>query len=79
MGSRTDLLYCWNGNELGGAEFGKQQTSQTTDKYLDDGSVKLPNTLKEMFCLQAERRPDLINKLQVVGIIVMGEIYIFNY
>lgn len=59
--------------EVAGAEFGLEQTSSKTDKYLGDGSIMLHKTSKDMLHALVKRRPDLIHELKVIRFVVMGK------
>ncbi|KAG0766829.1 hypothetical protein G6F57_007271 [Rhizopus arrhizus] len=48
MGSKIDILFTADNNELGACEVGKGDVSIVDDKYLNDGSKKLPKTLRDM-------------------------------
>ena len=48
MGSKIDILFTADNNELGACEVGKGDVSTVDDKYLNDGSKKLPKTLRDM-------------------------------
>jgi hypothetical protein len=42
------------------------------DKYMDDGLVKLPKTLRDMLCMLVNQNPRQINNLSTVGLLIMG-------
>lgn len=74
IGSKLDILFTADKNELGACEVGKEDVSIIDDKYLNDGSKKLPNTLREMLVAQISINPDKANSLCTVGYLMMGKL-----
>ncbi|KAI9279893.1 hypothetical protein BY458DRAFT_545049 [Sporodiniella umbellata] len=66
---------------VGCAEVGKHDVLVIDDKYLDDGMVKLPKTIRDMLCGLVEANPHRINQLYTIGFLMMGlnlELLIMN-
>lgn len=72
MGARVDILFKICKKELGSCEVGLDDVTVVDDKYLDDGLVKLPKTLRDMFSVLAERNMSQINNLKTIGFLMIG-------
>jgi hypothetical protein len=48
-GAKLDILFKHGYDEFGFCEVGGDQVTEADDKYLDDGRIKLPKTLRDMF------------------------------
>ncbi|KAI9256054.1 hypothetical protein EDC94DRAFT_650450, partial [Helicostylum pulchrum] len=71
MGAKVDILFKTCGNEYGVCEAGKDDVTIADDKYIDDGLVKLPKTLRDMLSLLVQKNPDQVNNLYTIGFLVM--------
>jgi hypothetical protein len=72
IGAKLDIVFKIGYNEHGCCEVGKDDITVADDKYLDDGLIKLPKTLRDMMALLVQRNPKKINNLLTVGFLVMG-------
>ncbi|SAM00658.1 hypothetical protein [Absidia glauca] len=72
MGAKVDILFKAGNDEVGTCEVGKDKVCITDDKYLDDGLIKLPKTLKDMLAVLIQKNPAKINDLFSVGFLMMG-------
>ncbi|KAI7891669.1 uncharacterized protein EV154DRAFT_420130, partial [Mucor mucedo] len=77
MGSKLDILFKAGIYELGSCEVGKHDVEETDDKYINDGLLKLPKTLKDMLSLQVRTNINNINALVTVGYLMMGNFFFF--
>lgn len=73
MGSRMDILFVHGNKELGCVEVGKQLTTNMDDKYMDDGMIKMPKSLRDMLSCLVQKNPDKINNVAVIGYLIMGK------
>ncbi|KAI7889498.1 uncharacterized protein EV154DRAFT_538835 [Mucor mucedo] len=72
-GAKVDILFKAGGiNEVGCSEIGKDNVLAIDDKYLDDGMIKLPKTLRHMLKELVQVNPSKINELYTVGFLMMG-------
>lgn len=62
-GSKADILFKICKKELGLCEIGLNDVTIADNKYLDDGSMKLSKTLRDMFSVLCETNPTKINDL----------------
>lgn len=72
-GSRVDVLFKIVNDELGTCEVGKDKVIAVDDKYLDDGLVKLPKTLRDMLSVLVQKNPAQANNISSVGFLMMGK------
>ncbi|KAI8993530.1 hypothetical protein BDB01DRAFT_331714 [Pilobolus umbonatus] len=72
MGARMDILFERGAMELGCCEIGKDDVKHVDDKYLNDGLVKLPKSLKDILCVLVNYNQSQINNISAVGLLVMG-------
>ncbi|KAI8977129.1 hypothetical protein BDF20DRAFT_835961 [Mycotypha africana] len=72
VGAKVDILFTKFTNEIGCAEVGKQDVLVIDDKYLDNGMVKLPRTIRDMLCVLVQANPYKINQLYTIGFLMMG-------
>jgi hypothetical protein len=74
VGAKVDILFKKITNEeVGCAEVGKHDVLVIDDKYLDDGMVKLPKTLKDILYLLVEVNPHKINQFYTIRFLMMGK------
>ncbi|KAG0180084.1 hypothetical protein DFQ28_006752 [Apophysomyces sp. BC1034] len=73
MGTRVDILFKYGGMELGCAEVGKELITTVDDKYMNDGMMKLPKSLRDMLSSLVDSSQDQVNHVMVVGFLVMGK------
>ncbi|EIE88706.1 hypothetical protein RO3G_13417 [Rhizopus delemar RA 99-880] len=72
IGAKVDILFKKITDEVGCTEVGKHDVLVIDDKYLDDGMVKLPRTIRDMLCVLVEANPHKINQLYTIGFLMMG-------
>lgn len=73
-GDKVDTLFKAGGiHEVGCSEVGKDNVLAIDDKYLDDGMIKLPKTLRHMLKELVRVNPSKINELYTVGFLMMGK------
>ncbi|CAO3654337.1 unnamed protein product [Cunninghamella echinulata] len=72
MGSKTDVLFKYGFLELGCAEVGIGRISTFDNKYMNDGMIKLPKTLRDIMVSLVEYNGDKINNLVTIGFILLG-------
>ncbi|KAI7908286.1 uncharacterized protein BX663DRAFT_539596 [Cokeromyces recurvatus] len=72
VGAKVDILFTIKNNEFGSCEIGKDMITVADDKYMDDGLVKLPKTLRDMLCMLVNQTPHQINNLTTIGLLIMG-------
>lgn len=72
MGAKLDALFKAGVDELGSCEVGKHDVEETDDKYINDGLLKLPKTLRDMLAVQVRSNSSKINDLITVGYLMMG-------
>ncbi|KAG1472238.1 hypothetical protein G6F56_001656 [Rhizopus delemar] len=80
-GAKVDILFKKITDEVGCTEVGKHDVLVIDNKYLDDGMVKLPRTIRDMLCVLVETSPHKINQLYTIGFLMMGlnlELLIMN-
>ncbi|RCH81527.1 hypothetical protein CU098_001238, partial [Rhizopus stolonifer] len=70
-GRKIDLLFKSASAELGCMECGRSDGVNTT-KEMEDGSIKLPKILKDMFIGLCNFAPSFVNDLAVPGVITMN-------
>ncbi|CAO3598005.1 unnamed protein product [Absidia cylindrospora] len=69
--SESDLLHnIWS--FVYRAFIGKGDVLPVDDKYLNDGLMKLPKTLKDMLVVLVEKNPCKVNQLSSIGYLMMG-------
>lgn len=73
IGAKVDILFKKTTDEVGCTEVGKHDVLVIDDKYLDDGMVKLPKTIRDMLCGLVEVNPHKINQLYTIGFLMMGK------
>jgi hypothetical protein len=73
MGSRGDIIFTLQGQELGFSEVGKDTILPIDDKYLNDGLLKILKTLRDILSVFVETNPSRISQLVSVGFLVMGK------
>lgn len=56
IGSKMDILFKHVYDELGFCEIGRDQVTEADDKYLDDGRIKLPKILRDMFSSLSKKK-----------------------
>ncbi|CAO3630349.1 unnamed protein product [Mucor hiemalis] len=72
-GAKVDTLFKAGGiHEVGCSEVGKDNVLAIDNKYLDDGIIKLPKTLRHMLKELVRVNPSKINELYTVGFLMMG-------
>lgn len=71
-GAKVDILFQAGRYEVGCCEVGKEDVLPIDDIYLDDGTIKLPKTLRDMLSRTMEVNPVKINSLYTVGMLMMG-------
>jgi hypothetical protein len=76
MASGMDILFKRAAYELDCAEFGKSDVSTIDDKYMHDGLIKSPKSLRDMLCFLASIDKDNINSLISIGFLGMGMIVV---
>ncbi|KAI7862386.1 hypothetical protein BDF14DRAFT_1974524 [Spinellus fusiger] len=72
MGAKLDILFKAGIYEVGSWEVGKHDVEETDDKYINNGLLKLPKTLRDMLAVQVRRNSSKINDLVTVGYLMMG-------
>ncbi|KAG2235014.1 hypothetical protein INT48_000256 [Thamnidium elegans] len=72
VGSKVDILFKAGVHELGSREAEKSNIVPIDDKYLNDGLMKLPKTLRDMLSMLVEVNPEKTNSLVTVGFLLMG-------
>ncbi|KAG1464114.1 hypothetical protein G6F56_005147 [Rhizopus delemar] len=72
IGAKLDVLFKAGVHELGSCEAGKSNIVPADDKYLDDGLMKLPKTLRDMLAMLVTANPEKVNSLVTVGFLMMG-------
>jgi hypothetical protein len=76
MGAKVDILFKYGSNEVGTCKVGKEKAIEIDDKYLNDGLVKLPKTLRDMLSVLVKKNPSHINRMVTVGYLMMGNLII---
>ncbi|KAI7869840.1 uncharacterized protein EV154DRAFT_530435 [Mucor mucedo] len=71
-GVKVDILFKAGRHEVGCCEVGKEDVLPIDDKYLDDGMMKLPKTLRDMLSRLVNANPIKVNSLYTVGFLMMG-------
>ncbi|KAI7871151.1 hypothetical protein BDF14DRAFT_1978586 [Spinellus fusiger] len=71
-GAKVDILFKICNRELGSCEVGKDNVTIVDDKYLDDGLIKLPKTLRDMLSVLAQKNPAQVNNLSTIGFLMIG-------
>ncbi|CAO3658667.1 unnamed protein product [Rhizopus stolonifer] len=71
-GVKVDILFKAGRHEVGSCEVGKEDVLPIDDKYLDDGMIKLPKTLRDMLSRLVKANPVKVNSLYTVGFLMMG-------
>ncbi|CAO3698963.1 unnamed protein product [Rhizopus stolonifer] len=72
MGAKLDILFKFGLHELGSCEAGKSNVVPVDDKYLDDGLMKLPKTLRDILAMLVAVNPEKVNSLVTVGFLMIG-------
>lgn len=72
-GAKVDILFKAGRHEVGCCEVGKDDVLPVDDKYLDDGMMKMPKTLRDMFSRLVETNPAKINDLYTIVFLMMGK------
>lgn len=78
MGAKLDILFKAGIHELGSCEVGKHDVEETSNKYINDGFLKLPKTLRDMLAAQVRSSSSKINELVTVGYLMMGKFLLSN-
>lgn len=73
MGAKLDILFKSGTDELGSCEVGNDCFVIVDDKYMDDGLVKLPKTLRDMLSALVETNPTKVNQFTTIGFLMMGK------
>ncbi|GAA5804499.1 hypothetical protein HPULCUR_009997 [Helicostylum pulchrum] len=73
VGAKVDIPFKKIVNEVGCTEVGKHDVLLIDDKYLDDGMMKLPKTIRDILCGLIEVNPHKINQLYTIGFLMMGK------
>lgn len=76
MGHRIDVIYKYKGFKLGCIEIGNDSITRTDNRYMNDGMIKLPKCLGDMFYILANEHPERINNLVTYNLIIISE---YNY
>ncbi|KAG2213524.1 hypothetical protein INT47_009198, partial [Mucor saturninus] len=71
-GAKVDILLKAGCHEVGFCEVEKKDVLPIDDKYLDDGMVELPKTLRDMLSRLVNIKPIKANSLYTVGFLMMG-------
>lgn len=74
MGVKLDILFKSGTNELGICEVGKDCVVVVDDKYLDDGLVKIPKTLRDMLSVLVQKNPVKVNQLTTIEFLMKGKL-----
>lgn len=61
--AKVDILFKAGRHEVGSCEVGKEDVLPIDDKYLDDGMIKLPKTLRDMLSRLVKANPVKVNSL----------------
>jgi hypothetical protein len=69
MGAKLNILFKSGTDELGSCEVEKDYD----DKYMDDGLVKLPKTLRDILSALVEKNPAKVNQLTTIGFLMTGK------
>lgn len=72
LGAKVDILFKKIADKFGCCEVGKHDVLTIGDKYLNDGMVKLPKTLRDILYVLVEANPHKINQLYTTGFLMMG-------
>lgn len=67
VGAKVDILFKKINYEYGCTEEGKHEVLSIDDKYLNDGMIKLPQTLRDMLCSLVEVNPNKLNEFYTIG------------
>lgn len=78
IGAKLDIVFKIGCDEHGSCEVGKDDVTVADEKYLNDGLVKLPKTLRDMMALLVQKNPQKINSLLTVGFLIMGKLNILH-
>ncbi|RCH97902.1 hypothetical protein CU097_013459 [Rhizopus azygosporus] len=78
VGAKVDILFKKKiTDEVGCAEVGKYDVLIVDDKYLDNGMIKLPKTLRDMLCTFAEVNRQKINQLYTIGFLLKASVILW--
>jgi hypothetical protein len=77
IGAKLDIVFKIGYDEHGSCEVGKDDVTVADDKYLNDGLIKLPKTLRDMTLL-VQKNPKKINSLLTVGFLAMDKLNILH-
>ncbi|CAO3588483.1 unnamed protein product [Absidia cylindrospora] len=72
MGPRLDLIFKCGEQENGAAEIGRNTLGVSDSKFMLDGGLKLPKSLKDMISLMVDQCPEKRNELRTIGLVIMG-------
>ncbi|CAO3679992.1 hypothetical protein G6F70_008432 [Rhizopus microsporus] len=72
MGHRIDVIYKYKGFKLGCIEIGNDSITRTDNRYMNDGMIKLPKCLGDMFYILANEHPERINNLVTYNLIIIN-------
>ncbi|KAG2211626.1 hypothetical protein INT47_008723 [Mucor saturninus] len=72
-GAKVDILFKVGHYEVKCCEVGKEDVLPYDNKYLDDGMLKLPKTLRDMFSRLVKVNLVKANSLYAVGFLMMGK------
>jgi hypothetical protein len=78
IGAKFDIVFRIGCNKHGPYEVGKDDVTVADDKYIDDGLMKLPKTLRDMMVLLVQKSSTKINDLKAVGFLVMSKLNILH-
>lgn len=72
----NDVIYKHEGFEIGCVEIGKDSITRTDNRYMNDGMIKLPKCLRDMFYILVNEHSEKINNLATYSLIITGQ---YNY
>ncbi|KAL9538771.1 hypothetical protein MBANPS3_010684 [Mucor bainieri] len=72
QGAKLDILYRSGMDEVGCCEVGKLDVTTVDSKYLDDGLLKMPKTLRDMLVALCRQKLGVAMDLTTVGYLLMG-------
>jgi hypothetical protein len=73
QGAKVDILFKVCKDEIGSCEVGNYCVTIVDDKYLDDGLMNLPKTLRDMLSVLVQKNPAQANHLKTVGFLIAGK------
>lgn len=72
-GAKVDILFQYGYDKLGCCEMGKDKVTPVDDKYIDDGYIKLPKTLRDILSSLVSQNPAQKHNMVAVGYLMMGK------